>query len=573
MDALTQCFRRGRVPLVVSLAAIAGCHSSYNPFSSAEDDYAKKVALERLREVRNADLAPYRKPPEQSSTDAYANAKQRFEGLEKKTLALEECRASALVRNLNLKVAFVDPAIAQERVNEEDARWESTFTTRAGWQNFDNATASSLESAQSEIRSVEPGVTIPMRTGGNVTVSLPVAKRETNNQFSTLNPAYTSDLQFSISHDLLRNAGRRVNTTALRIAGYNEQATETGTKLEVIRQLAAVDRAYWRLYQARAELGVRQQQYELAVAQLERARRRVNAGALADIEVTRAESGIADRLEAIITVQNVLRLQQRELKRIINMEGLDVDSPTMIETNTPPDPVEYIFDTPKVCQFALANRMEMLELELRLAGDAAQINFARNQTLPLFTLDYTYRVNGLGGSMQDSFHTLQRNNFADWEVGLNFQIPIGNEAARSRLREAILQRMQRLSTREAREQAIRQEVLNAIDTIDGTWQRLLAARQSVILNTRTLQAEQRQFDVGLRTSTDVLDAAAKLADAQSNEIRALADHQIAQVDLAFSTGTLLGADRVGWEPVGSPSTSGPDPEEKVDTSVPSMKPQ
>jgi len=35
------------------------------------------------------------------------------------------------------------------------------------------------------------------------------------------------------------------------------------------------------------------------------------------------------------------------------------------------------------------------------------------------------------------------------------------------------------------------------------------------------------------------------------------------VDLAFATGTLLGADKVDWQPVGRPSTAGPDPSETV----------
>jgi outer membrane protein TolC len=396
-----------------------------------------------------------------------------------------------------------------------------------------------------------------------------VAKRETDSAFATLNPAYTSDLQFSLSHDLLRNAGREVNTSPLRIAGYRQQATEAQTKLEVIRQLAAADRAYWRLSQVRAELDVRQQQYDLALAQLERAKRRVAGGAAAEIEQTRAEAGIADRLEAIIVAQNALRLQQRELKRVMNMEGLDVDTRTMVVTTTPPAPVEYRFDPAALCVQAIANRMEMLELELQLAADAATIDVQRNRALPLFTLDYTYRVNGLGGSMQDSFHTLDRNRFTDWELGLNFQVPLDNEEARSRVRQAILSRVQRLATREAREQAIRQEVLNAVDSLDGTWQRILAARQSVILNTRTLQAEQRQFDVGRSTSTDVLDAATRLADAQSAEIRALTDHQIAQVDLAFATGTLMGASKVAWEPAPSPDASArqpePEPQSELET--------
>ncbi|XOV77099.1 MAG: TolC family protein [Phycisphaerales bacterium] len=88
-----------------------------------------------------------------------------------------------------------------------------------------------------------------------------------------------------------------------------------------------------------------------------------------------------------------------------------------------------------------------------------------------------------------------------------------------------------------------------MDQLEASWQRILAARQRVLLAARTLQAERNQFDVGLRTSTDVLDAATNLADAQSAEVRALADYQIAQTDLAFATGTLLGATKVQWSPV------------------------
>ena len=39
------------------------------------------------------------------------------------------------------------------------------------------------------------------------------------------------------------------------------------------------------------------------------------------------------------------------------------------------------------------------------------------------------------------------------------------------------------------------------------------------------------------------------ANARSAEIRALAEYQIAQVDIAFATGTLLGSAQVRWEPV------------------------
>jgi outer membrane protein len=98
-------------------------------------------------------------------------------------------------------------------------------------------------------------------------------------------------------------------------------------------------------------------------------------------------------------------------------------------------------------------------------------------------------------------------------------------------------------------------VLAAADQIETNWQSILASRQNAILAGRLYEAEKRQFEVGLRTATDVLDAQAKFANAQSAEIKSLTEYQIAQVDLAFATGMLLGADKVHWEPT-VPDTNG-----------------
>lgn len=555
--------------LGTGLCMVGGCA---NPLASDESDFGDKLPLDRLRQIETMNLEQYKKlaapkpatgdgskaaqldAASAAANDAAAEAKRRFEAAGSTSLSLEECRASALEHNLDLKVAFISPTIAAQSVSEEEGRFEAAFTTRALWQETDSPTSSTLSSAQARQQSVEPGVRIPLRTGETINVTLPLVRSETNNQFSTLNPAYTTDLNLSMSQPLLRGAGRRANTAGLRIASYNKQAEDSRTKLEAIRQLAAVDRAYWRLYQARRELDVRQQQYELADVQLKSAMRRVETGRSAEIEVIRAQSGVADRLEAIIIAQNNVLIQQRELKRIINMPGLTVDSTVLVVPTTEPDPVEYLFETAPLMTRALENRMEMLELELRLAADAASIDLNKNNALPLLTMDYTYRINGLGKTRSESDRVLTENRFEDWSVGLNFEIPLGNESALARVRRAILTRLQRLGTRAARELSIRQEVLGATDQISAGWQRILASRQSSLANARALTAEQRQFDVGLSTSTNVLDAASRLAESQSAEIRALTDYEIARVDLAFATGTLLGAGKVRWEPAAEPDS-------------------
>ena len=91
-----------------------------------------------------------------------------------------------------------------------------------------------------------------------------------------------------------------------------------------------------------------------------------------------------------------------------------------------------------------------------------------------------------------------------------------------------------------------------MDTLDLNWHSITAARKRVELNSRLVEAETRQFELGLRTSTDVLDAETKLADAQSAEISAITSYQIAQVDIAYATGNTMGASRVSWQSAPAP---------------------
>lgn len=553
------------------LLLAAGC--AHNPFLPNDDDYARRVAMERLRALPPANMDQYRSPVSVDTSklntvlDSVREARERFEAMEKFDLALEQCRQSTIENNLDLKTALIEPALAAERVREEDAKFNAAFTLQANYTDAEFPTASRLNSSAFKQLQVQPGVRIPTRTGGNVVVDFVGNRQETNNEFSLLNPSYETDLRFTLSHSLLRNAGRRVNTAQIVIAGYNEQASEARTKLEAMQQVTNADRSYWRLYQSRASLDVRLQQFDVAKSQIDRAERRVRDGVAADIEVDRAKAGAAQRLEAIVLAQNDVLLRQRELKRVMHQPGLDIDTKVMVVPSSPPDPVQYVFDVRSLQQLALANRMELLELEVQLASDAVTIGVERNRTLPLVDMQFSYRLNGLGDNIGKSLETTAEYQNPDWTIGLNAEMPLNNEEARSRVRRALLTRMQRFATKESREQSIRSEVLNAADSLELGWQRILAARQAVISATRALESEQRQFDLGRSTSNDVLNSASNLGDAQIAEVQALTDYQLAQIDLAFATGTLLGAAKVEVEPAQSinlndhPESSDPQPSE------------
>jgi outer membrane protein len=532
--------------LLLLVMATAGCRTHSERYGLQE----LGVSPQQVHQIE---------PLKLQKTEPNEPAPQPSQPPEKIELSLPESRALALENNLQLRTALISPAIAGAQLSAEEAKFEASFFANASVLELDQPQGRAVfidgilvptvASSQIERIQADLGVRVPLRTGGTVTFDVADTQTENLNVEAPFNPSFENNASISLSQPLLRNAGHWVNTYSIRVAAYNRDITDARTKLEVITVLAALDRVYWRLYAARQELEVRQQQYGLAETQLERARRLVAAGTVAQVEIIRAEAGVADQLQAIIIADNNLRDRERELKRVIHKAGLDIQTPTVVVPTTRPDPVRYMLDRPQLIRAAIDNRMELLELQLQLLQDASTVTYARNQTLPLVTLSYNYNISGTGENRGDSWDMLFGTDFTTHNVGLQAVIPLGNEAAKSRLRQYLYTRRQRLANRANREDLIRQEVLNAVDQVEANWQRILAARQTSILNGRLYEAEQRQFEQGLRTSTDVLDAQIRFANAQSSEIAALADYQISLVDVAYATGTTLGSAKVRWEPI------------------------
>lgn len=484
-------------------------------------------------------------------------------------IGIAEIRASALKNNLALQVVQADPRIAETRVSEERAKFDNIIYANLKYGELDlpsmsgdRVTFSSNNPALSNqtvkltrqnqrVDSIdgEVGIAVPLRTGGVVNISSPFENKDKSNPFGS--NEYRSGLRFSVSQPLLRDAGVSVNEASIEIASYDQQATEARARLQSIRVLAMIDKAYWALNQAWTDLDIRRQQHELASQNLAMVKLRVKEGLSAAIELNRAEFGVTDRLEQLIVASTNLKLAQRQLKFLLNDAKYPIESEAGFSPSTAPTLLQYAFDREKLVSQATANRLELLEIELKLAEDATRIDLLKNQTLPLFTLDYSYgALSNSAGSFGNAYGNVLDGDFNDWYVGFKFEMPVTNEARLARLNRAVEQRLQRLSTKTLQELTVKREINDSLDIVEQHWQRILAARQQVGIAGMNYDAELKQFKEGLRTMTEVLEMLTRLGDSQMKEIRAITDYQIALIDLSFATGTLLGYTNVSFASAG-----------------------
>ena len=206
-------------------------------------------------------------------------------------------------------------------------------------------------------------------------------------------------------------------------------------------------------------------------------------------------------------------------------------------------------DEQTMIEAAIANRTDMIRMELRLAIDEFNIESARNATLPDITFDYNFGARTESGTVGRALENLANDSFSSHSIGLSASIPLGNEVAKARLQRTRLQRMQDLMTREQLQQRIRQEVREAVNDLRQNWRRILAAAQNLIAAENDYEVEQSQFLIGRSSSTEVLRRAGALGDAQLRKIRAFVGYEIAKVNLARTTGTLLGYGRIQLQPI------------------------
>jgi len=526
--------------LVIALVSqiVAGCSAPI----LKEDPKIKALTtgLNTIDTVQPADLSD--SPPisvEQATKEVTEQITEPNESIPVIELTLEQVRAATLANNLGLKIELINPAIAQRTLDAERARFEAAFSGSASYSASETDTGVSSTSNDYRV-----GIDVPLYTGGLIEVGMPFGEFDSDTSGGVADAA----VSVLFIQSLLRGGGTRINTHWIRIAGYQKHRIDARTKQEAINLLAAADIAYWNLYMARRDLDVSREQYKLAQDQLQHAQKKVAAGAVARTEIVRAESGLLSQVGSFINAETEVQDRQLDLQRIMNHQDMPLNANIRIDTKTEPSPLKLDVNPEKLVEVALSNRMDIIQWELQLAIEELYLELDRNEMLPELSLRYGYDAQTEAGDIGHALGAFGDKTSDTHYVSLSARIPLGNRAAKARLERARLEQLQNQIDYADYRQFIRQEVYNAVRSLNKRWRNILAAEKNVEAAFRTYRIEQSQFQIGAQTSTEVLRSAAVLAEAQLDRISALAGYEIAQIELARATGTLLGYSRIILEP-------------------------
>jgi outer membrane protein TolC len=593
----TRFFAAGRNPIVsaIGLAAYCialciGCRAQQPAVglpgaAPAQDLFRPSLSIESPRlETEAAAAPPLTSPPPRTIDSPPATEFREVTLADAIRFALNDNQimrslgGQAIAAPANLTTTY-EPAIIetdplygpQGALSEFDPQ----FTSNMMWITNDRALNNILQGGgvrqlQEKQWNYESGLKKIAATGTQFTLK-GIAGYDSSNATGNLYPsAWDTQLETGIRHPFLQGGGIDFN----RIAGPKSQPGfnfSNGVLLARLRTdlsladfetgvatyVNDVEGAYWGLYYAYREFESRTLARDAAWEAWQYVRAKHSQGLL-EAEVNRE----ADAREKFFQAQDELEealagsgeksegmslyAAERRLRRLL---GLPLDDGKLIRPADSPPEVSVRIDWSQASAEALARRAELRKQRWVIKQRELELIAARNFTLPNLDGVATHRVRGFGDVLTSGTPSPQRQysslrdlssfEHQEWQVGLEFLMPLGFRKGMAAVRHSELQLARERSVLREQEHEILHELGEAVAALSRNYSAVGNAQQRLVAAEQLFQAAQVSFQAEKLPMDQWSGARTRLAEARKRYYRSLIEYAEAVRSTEKAKGSLL----------------------------------
>lgn len=432
-------------------------------------------------------------------------------------------------------------------------------------------------------------------TGSTLNVLFNNARSSSSSAANFFNPVVQSTLSAVFAQQLLNGAGRYVNRRNLMISKNNRKVADWAFAQQAITTITNTITAYWELVYARENVKVEQQAVAVSEKLYSDNKKQLQAGTMAPLDVTRAQSQLATDRQNLIVAQTVQLQDEQILKNaiskdpmapnLVNVEIIPTDEPT------PPAAVENPSFEDSVKE-AYAKRPEIQEQLYNVKNAEIDVRATRNALLPELTLSAQYSSVGLAGNspiksaiptfaasanpivdisgtpvivnggqifepvvttpvvgtnqqgLGDSLSQVFHGRFPEYLGQLTLTLPLRNRSAQADSARALLVQRQLETQMQQLKNAALLDVRNSYIALTQDRAQVEAASEARELQQETFDAEQKKYRLGASTTYNVILTLRDLISAQGTEIRALANLEEAKANYERALGRTLEVNHV-----------------------------
>jgi len=312
--------------------------------------------------------------------------------------------------------------------------------------------------------------------------------------------------------------------------------------------LVRVSQAYFDVLAAEDTLGAAQATLDAFSRQLEQAEKRFEVGLIAITDVQESRAAHDSATAGVIAAKRALATSQEALRELTDKSYTSLVKPAEQMPLNKPDPQ----DEQAWVDLALANNLNVVAARLNSEVASANVKVAQGGHLPTVDLFAQYGESDRDASqVNQSFDPSDPtrsglpvagsadSNETNDVIGLRLNIPIfSGGGTQSRVREQVHLHRAAREKLEGTMRSAERETRDAYLGVIAEKARVQALGQAVKSSQTALEATEAGFEVGTRTTVDVLDARRRLFEAQRDYARSRYDYLINIVRLESAAGGL-----------------------------------
>lgn len=442
-----------------------------------------------------------------------------------------------------------------------DYAWQNNITVK---QQEIQASMSQLNEKQAK-NSIYPNASFSHNTGMQFGRSV----NPTTNLFATTQLLYQG---FNLSADMVIFNWHKVKNNMIA-ANYDSKAAQANVEKAKNDIALSIATSFLQALLNREQIGIAQVQFEQTKSQLDATRKRVQAGALPELNAVELEAQLARDSTTIISAKATADLSVLQLKALLNLDAaaafeLDVPPVDKIPLDNFADLMpEYVYKT------ALANQPAQKVNQFRLQAMETNVKIARASMYPTISA-----FAGLGTNFANSTDKITGSNFLGYNppnpfsgavnvagtnyfvqqpkyeiiqgkksfgemwngwgsqldqnfrqnIGLAINVPIFSNggAARTAYERSKLDVKNAALTIEQANQQLKQDIYQAYTNASAAMQRYNASVVTVVASQKTYDFAKKRYDVGLLGTFELITN-------QNNLNKANMDKLVAQYEYVF----------------------------------------
>jgi outer membrane protein TolC len=501
------------------------------------------AATLRAQDATAASLPPPANAAQASGAPASAAPAAPDADIQVSPFTLDQCVAQALAKNFQVQVQALSVDSAKAGVVIAKSAYDPTLGVT--WQKavtLSPAVTSSLSTAAggaapySDNQSTAASITQPIITGGTITGNYDLARDYNNNLQTLLNPAYDGQVSLNVTQPLLQGAGADYGRASIEIARLGVSIANLNFKSAVLTTILNVETAYYNLIFARGQYRVDEDSLKLAQVLLDENTVKRQTGVLTDLDVVQAEAGVATAKSTLITAKQAVENAADTLLQAMGER----------EFTTAVGPVAFPA-LPDISNLSFY-------VSYKLARDQGPSLEIAQDTIDQLKLDalrakrnYLPQLNVNGGagylSTEHSYSSASNNLWPgsgyNWNAGVSLSLPWGLRQNKALYRQAEDNLNAQKVTYDQTDQTLLVQVRADVRAVESNQENVAAAAEATRLSQKQYDLQKAEFDAGLATSYDVLNAQTLLSQARVTELQAQVNLRVALAELRFIEGSSL----------------------------------